>query len=78
MSKRPVVFVSDDARGVRTSELRELYALGGDMRTVADALGVSVSTVCRSLGGQKASSADRAQRLAAVREALDRPTGELS
>lgn len=71
-SVRQVVFVADDARVVRTSELRDLYALAGDQRTVAEALGVSVSTVCRALGGNStAEKASRAERLAAVREALD-------
>ena len=70
-ARRPVIFVSDDARVIRTSELRKLYEVAGDQRTVAEALGVSVSTVCRALGGNSPKEkADRADRLAAVKEAL--------
>ena len=70
MSKRKVVFVDDDARVVRTSELQRLYEIAGDQRTVALALGVSVSTVCRALGGQEVLTASRESRLAAVIAAL--------
>jgi Trp operon repressor len=70
-ARRPVVFVADDARVVTTSELRELYGIAGDQRTVAEALGVSVSTICRALGGYSpAGKASRDERLAAVKEAL--------
>ena len=69
-SERKVVFVDDDARVVRTSELQRLYEIAGDQRTVAQALGVSVSTVCRALGGQPALTVDRESRLAAVIAAL--------
>lgn len=70
-ARRPVVFVADDVRVVRTSELRVLYELAGDQRTVAEALGVSVSTVCRALGGNSAAEkSSRADRLEAVKNAL--------
>lgn len=71
-ANRPVVFVPDDARVIRTSELQRLYEIAGDQRTVAEALGVSVSTVCRALGGGESRSARaaREERLRAVREAL--------
>ena len=66
-----MVFVADDARVVRTSELRELYRIAGDQRTVAEALGVSVATICRALGGSSPRErTSRAERVAAVRAAM--------
>lgn len=69
-SKRPIVFVADNARVVRTSELKRLYEIAGDQRTVAEALGVSASTVSRALDGSRLERPARRDRLAAVQEAL--------
>ncbi len=68
--KAPVVFVSDDARVIRMSELQELYEIAGGLRPLADALGVSITTVSRAI--RKGSSADRSERVAAVLERLER------
>ena len=62
-----VVFVPDDCRVIRFSELRELYELAGGIRPLAFALDVSIPTISRAMqrldDGTAQSTADRVAKV---------------
>lgn len=66
-----IVIVRDDARVIRLSTLRRLLEVAGDMRTLAEALGVSPSTISRALSDTPEEEASREERIRAIRELLD-------
>lgn len=66
-----VVIVRDDARVIRLTLLRRLLEVAGDMRTLAEALGISASTISRALAEQPEPADDRNARIAAVRHLLN-------
>lgn len=65
------MFAADDARVIRASELRELYEIAGDYRTLAKALGVSISTLSAWLNiRERAGMPTQEERIEAVKARL--------
>lgn len=64
------VFVADDVTVIRSGVLRALLTVAGDQATLAEALGVSRSTISRALAEAGETSDDRQARIQTVRALL--------
>lgn len=64
------VFVADDVTVIRSGVLRALLQVAGDQATLAEALGVSRSTISRALAEAGDTGDDRQARIRTVRALL--------